>query len=286
MRRSLLALLAPCALLIASPPGSAAAGPASACWGGAASMADASLFGHFGVIELRRYPVTPGQRPTFAKYYESWFPEAFEQLGSVIFGDFFERGGQNNFTWIRGFHTVEDRGIVDAEFYNGPVWREHRDLANSLLPGVDDNVLELRPLNAQTELPALPAVNPITEPGGAKGVVVAEIYAVKQPELQAFSERALHAFSRYTVPGVRGAGVLVTLNGPNNFPLLPFRTDGPYLVALHILRDQTVLGATFDPLLTRTNRELTATGMLRRPPEVLVLDPAPRSRLRWLPQCK
>ncbi|MGH8289274.1 MAG: hypothetical protein ACREV7_09635 [Steroidobacteraceae bacterium] len=282
MRRSLLAL---CTLLITSPPALTAGVPTPACMSDRATGDNAPQFGHFDVIELRRYPVAPGQRRTFAKYYESWFPEAFEQLGSLIFGEFFERGS-NNFTWIRGFHTPEARAIVDAEFYYGPVWREHRDLINSLLPGVDDNVLELHALNAQTEVPALPAVNPIIEPKGAQGLLVAEIYAVKARDLQAFSERALRAFSRDDVRGVRGAGVLVTLDGPNNFPLLPFRTDGPYLVALHILRDESVLKDTFDPLLVRTEQELTATGMLRRAPEILVLDPAKRSRLRWLPGCK
>lgn len=147
-------------------------------------------------------------------------------------------------------------------------------------------MLELHALNPQTEVPALPAVNPVTEPNGAQGVVVAEIYAVRKEDLHAFSSRALHSFSRYDAPGVRPAGVLVTLDGPNNFPLLPFRTDGPYLVALHILRDESVLKGTFEPLLMRTRQELTATGMLRRPPEILVLDPAKGSRLRWLPQCK
>jgi len=266
-------------LLIASLPAFSATRPTSACLGGV------SQFGHYDVMELRRYQVAPGQRPTFAKYYEAWFPEAFEQLGSFIFGEFFERGPQNNFTWIRGFHTVEDRAIVDAKFYYGPVWREHRDAVNPLLPGVDDNVLELHALNAHTEVPAMPAVNPVTEPKGAQGVVAVEIYAVKKDDMQLFSERALKAFSRFRVPGVRPAGVLVSLDGANNFPQLPFRTDGPYLVALHILRDQLTLKHTFDPLVERTKEELAATGMLRRAPEVLVLDPANRSRLRWLPPC-
>ena len=282
MHRQLLPL---CALLFVGAPAFAAgqAGPACARMG---SMDDTAQLGHFDVIELRRYPVAPGKRPIFARYYEAWFPQAFEQLGVLVFGDFFERGAQNNFTWIRGFHTVQDHAIANARFYFGPVWREHKALANSLLPGADDNVLELHALNAQTEVPALPAVDPVAEPKGAQGVVVAEIYAVKKEDMQLFSERALKAFSRYDVPGVRPAGVLVTLEGPNNFPLLPFRTDGPYLVALHIVRDGSVLTNTFDPLLIRTKQELTASAMLRRPPEVLVLDPARRSRLRWLPGCQ
>lgn len=276
--------LALCASLIVSAPAFAAGRPPAQC-ARAATTDDTAQLGHFDVIELRRYPIAPGKRPQFAKYYEAWFPAAFQQVGVLVFGEFFERG-RYNFTWIRGFHSVADHAIAQAQFYYGPVWREHAALANSLLPGIDDNVLELHALNAQTEVPALPAVDPVAEPKGAQGVIVAEIYTVKKGDIKPFSERALKAFSRYDVPGVRPAGVLVTLEGPNNFPLLPFRTDGPYLVALHILRDASVLEKTFDPLLARTKQELAASGMLRRAPEVLVLDPAPHSRLRWLPGCK
>jgi hypothetical protein len=273
-----------CALLIVSAPALAASRSGSDCLGG--SMDNTAQFGRYDVVELRRYPVTPGKRTEFAKYYEDWFPAAFEQLGIMVFGEFFEQGAHYNFTWIRGFNTIQDHAIANAQFYYGPVWREHEALINSLLPGVDDNVLELHALNSQTEVPVLPAVDPVAEPKGAQGVIVAEIYAVKKGNMRPFSERALQAFSRYHVSGVRSAGVLVTLNKPNNFPLLPFRTDGPYLVALHILRDESVLRQTFDPLLAQTKRELTASGMLRRAPEVLVLHPAPRSRLRWLRMCK
>lgn len=278
-------ILTLCALLIVGAPAFAAGRPSPACTG-TASMDDTEQLGHFDVLELRRYPIAPGKRAIFAKYYEAWFPAAFEQLGVLVFGDFFERGAQNNFTWIRGFHTIQDHAIANARFYYGPVWREHKALANSLLPGADDNVLELHALNARTEVPALPAVDPVAEPNGAQGVVVAEIYAVKKEDMQLFSERALKAFSRYDVAGVRPAGVLVTLEGPNNFPQLPFRSDGPYLVALNIVRDASVLKNTFDPLLAHTKEELTGSGMLRRAPEVLVLDPAKQSRLRWLPGCK
>ena len=281
MRRAFLALST---LLIVSAQAFAAPPPAPEC-GGAGSRDDTEQLGHFDVIELRRYPIASGQRPTFAKYYDDWFPAAFEQLGVLVFGEFFERG-QYNFTWIRGFHTIEDHAIAQAQFYYGPIWREHKSLANSLLPGVDDNVLQLHALNPQTEVPAMPAVDPVKEPRGAQGIVVAEIYAVRKGDIQPFSERALKEFSRYQVAGVRAAGVLVTLDAPNNFPQLPVKTDGPYLVALHILRDESVLEDTFDPLLARTKQELTASGMLQRAPEILVLHTEHNSRLRWLPACE
>jgi hypothetical protein len=75
---------------------------------------------------------------------------------------------------------------------------------------------------------------------------------------------------------------LVTLDVQNNFPQLPFRTDGPFLVWLGILRDdQTLQG--FIRVADRSLTSLTATGLFRSAPELVVLDPTPRSRLRWLP---
>jgi hypothetical protein len=277
-------LLALSALLIASS--ALALSPrADECAGHSVEVSDVSHLQGYEVVELRRYPVTAGQRRRFVSYFEQWFPPAFEQLGAIVFGDFYERGS-HNFTWVRGFHTTDDRAIVDASLYYGPVWREHRELMNSLLPGVDDNVLQLRPLTPQTAVPVLPAVNPPGEPGSARGVVVVQIYAVKRHDLPTFSRQAVREFARYRVGAVRSAGVLVSLDAPNNFPLLPVRTDGPYLVALHIVKNDSVLSGTFDPLAHEINQALARTGMLRRPVTTLVLAPGRYSRLRWLPPCK
>jgi hypothetical protein len=72
------------------------------------------------------------------------------------------------------------------------------------------------------------------------------------------------------------------LDVKNNYPQLPFRTDGPFLVWLGILRDDQALQG-FIPVADRSLTSLTATGLLRSAPELVVLDPTPRSRLRWLP---
>ena len=40
------------------------------------------------IVELRRYVITPGERDNFAQYFESYFPEAFQQLGATVFGQF------------------------------------------------------------------------------------------------------------------------------------------------------------------------------------------------------
>jgi hypothetical protein len=80
--------------------------------------------------------------------------------------------------------------------------------------------------------------------------------------------------------------VLITLDVNNNFPQLPVRTDGPYLVWLGIVRDDQALEKQLMPLTERLAAILAGSGLLRQMPELIVLDPTPRSRMRWLPSWK
>lgn len=247
-----------------------------------AALESVAHLNNYQVVELRRYDVAPGQRDRFVSYFDAYFPEAFEQLDCMVFGQFEDRAASTRFVWLRGYHDINARPIVDAAFYYGPVWREHRVKVNALFPGSSDNVLLLRPLAAQTGIPVLPAVDPVDEPHGARGVVVAQIFAVKKGDEDAFAERAQAEFRRYTGAKVHPAGVLATLDAPNNFPQLPFRTDGPFLVWVGVVADDAALKG-FEALASQVERSLERTGMLRGKPERLVLDPTPRSRLRWWP---
>jgi hypothetical protein len=245
------------------------------------TMKSVSTLWDFQVIEFRRYTIKDGERQHFAEYFESYFPEAIQQLGGIVFGDFLERNNPSHFTWMRGFHNMDTRAVANASLYYGPLWKEHSTTMNALMTD-SDNVLLLRPLNAQRGVPVLPAVDPVLEVEGAKGVVVAQIFAIKTDAVDTFAQQAEGVFASYRAAGAREAGVLVTLNATNNFPQLPVRTDGPFLVWLGILRDDELLRARFAPLAERSVQLLTATGLLRGAPELVVLDPAPRSRLRWL----
>jgi len=239
----------------------------------------------FQAIEFRRYLVKETERQHFAQYFEAYFPEAFQQLGAIAVGSFFERKNQSGFTWIRGFHTIDDRAIVNAAFYFGSVWNEHRNTLNDLMTD-SDNVMLLRPLSTERGITILPAVDPVRERNGAQGVVVAQVFAVQPGSVETFAKAAEPAFAKYRAAGAREAGVLVTLDVKNNFPQLPIRTDGPYLVWLGILRDTPTLEKNFTPAADGSVASLTATGLLRATPELIVLDPTPRSRLRWLPSWK
>ena len=235
----------------------------------------------FQVIELRRYIIKDGEREKFARYFETWFPEAFQQLGAIAFGEGLERDNDTWFTWLRGFRDMPARAETNTAFYYGPVWKEHRNTLNGLM--IDsDNVLLLRPLNPESGVPVLPAVDVVKENNGAQGIVVMQVFAVEQGGVETFAERAENIFAKYRDAGIREAGVLVTLDEANNFPQLPVRTDGPYLVWLGVARDKAML-ETFEGLVERSFSELKTTELLRGEPELVVIDPAPRSRLRWLP---
>lgn len=101
--------------------------------------------------------------------------------------------------------------------------------------------------------------------------------------VEAFAKEAETTFATYRAAGALEAGVLITLDVNNNFPQLPIRTDGPYLIWLGILKNDQMLEGDFMPVVEHSLASLAATGLLRGVPELIVLDPTPRSRLRWLP---
>ncbi|NID16982.1 NIPSNAP family protein [Luteibacter yeojuensis] len=260
---------------VALPVSAASVAPAPA------PMDTVAHLNSYQAIEFRRYVTKEGERAHFVAYFDTYFPEAFEQLGAMVFGQFTERGNPNRFTWIRGFHDISARPVVNAAFYYGPLWREHRTKVNAILPD-SDNVMLMRPLRADQGVTVLPAVDPVLEPKGAGGVVVAQIFSVKKGSEDAFAAKAEAAFKRYAMDGVHPAGILVTLDVPNNFPQLPIRADGPWLVWVGVVRDDATLSKHLAPRLDEVEKELGASGLTRAPTEREVMDPTPRSRLRWL----
>src|SRR5437879_8241675 len=101
----ILSLLAACAAAFAQADQST----------GSKSMEQVKHLQDFQVIEFRRYTIKDGEREHFAQYFESYFPEAFQQLGAIAFGQFFERN-RSSFTWFRGFHNLDARATVNAAF--------------------------------------------------------------------------------------------------------------------------------------------------------------------------
>lgn len=236
---------------------------------------------HYQVIELRRYRTVPGARGPFVECFESWFPEAFQQLGAMLFGQFYERERADGFAWLRGYEDMDDRKSINEAFYYGPVWNEHKAAINRMLIDSDD-VLLLTPLHADSCIPSLRAVDPVHTPAAARGIVLAQLFKIKDDCTEAAIAAAENWFSRYHGRGIIEAGILTTLAAANNFPQHPVREDGPWLVWLGVLRDEAALAA-LRPQCDAAATALAGAGLLDGPPELLVLDPTPRSRLRWAP---
>ena len=141
--------------------------------------------------------------------------------------------------------------IVGAE-REGPISRDQREpkqiVRQSLVVDAFDDVARFGQGGRQ-----LAAVDPVREANTSRGVVIAHIVPLTDGAIEAVER----AYARYEC-----AGVLVTLDAPNNFPQLPVRTDGPWLVWLGVFED----ASAFEPM---------------EGGEVVVLMPTRRSRLRW-----
>jgi quinol monooxygenase YgiN len=242
-------------------------------------MSTVDHLGPFTVVELGRYTVAPGEAANFARYFESFSPEAFQQLGALVYGHFLERDAPQRFTWLRAFRDMDSRAVFKASFYYGPLWKEHRAALNSRLLDWHD-VLMLRPLSPEHAVPILPAVDPLAEPRGAQGIVLADIFAVAPGRVDEFARLASERLSHH-VAGTRPAGLLATLDEPNNFPQHPVRTDGPFLVSLTMVENQAA-AESFAAGLPELPDD--AHACLRGESERITLLPAHRSRLRWRTQ--
>jgi hypothetical protein len=244
---------------------------------------DAVTAKEFPVVEIRRYEITPGERERFALYFDAYVPEAFEQIGFVALGQFRERRHETGFTWMRGFPSYDARAEMTSEFYGGPLWRELAAKFNDRLVDVG-NVLLLRPLAPGRGIAALPVVDAAAGGETPPGVVALQIFSPRPGELDATARQAEEAFTAYRAAGAREAGVLVSLEAANNYPRLPIREDGPFLVWVGVVKDDATFDTQLAPLVERWAATLSAQGHLRSLPELVVLDPTRRSRLRWRPE--
>ncbi|MBA3351422.1 MAG: hypothetical protein H0U23_03185 [Blastocatellia bacterium] len=120
------------------------------------------------------------------------------------------------------------------------------------------------------------------EAAGATGIVVTQIFPIKKQTDEHYVSKVDQIFASYRAPGVREAGILITLDAPNNFPQLPVRTDGPYLIWIGVVKDDATFTKTRSPLMQRGADSLKSQEILTGAPEIIVSNPTHRSRLRWL----
>ncbi|MDQ3405974.1 MAG: NIPSNAP family protein [Actinomycetota bacterium] len=171
------------------------------------------------MMELRQYTLRPGRRDELITLFEREFVEPQERLGMHLAGMFRDVDDPNRFVWLRGFPDLAARPAALAEFYTGPVWREHRDAANATMIDSDDVLLlrSLRDLSTPPG-PCPPAGSPA--PNTQVGVTIHHFAAPPTDDVvaQVLAEPAL--------------AVYLTEPSENLFPALPVREGEHVLVTI------------------------------------------------------
>ena len=95
------------------------------------------------IVDFRMYTHQPNLRDDFIKLFEDEFIETQEAVGIQVIGQFYDLDDPDRCIWLRGFNDMSAREQSLTAFYNGPIWKIHRDATNATL--IDsDNVLLLR----------------------------------------------------------------------------------------------------------------------------------------------
>ena len=235
------------------------------------------------VVELRQYTLVPGGREVLISLFEREFIESQEATGMTVIGQFRDLNNPDRFVWLRGFADMESRARRLEEFYGGPIWKEHRDVANATM--IDsDNVLLLRPASPTSGFQLEQARRaPIGSTTNREDLLVATMYHLgktKGADFAAFFERELQP--RLTNEGVSVLASFVTETHPNTFPRLPVRENANVFVWFARFLDRKAYEKC-TAAIGESMREIETVGKLPAlivdQPEILMLSPTARSLL-------
>src|SRR5262245_5112049 len=84
------------------------------------------------IIEMRTYQTKPGLREEFLAIFRAKSLPAHRAIGMKIMGPFLSLEDADTFFFMRGFPTLESRGPMRDQFYEGELWK--RELEQRLLP--------------------------------------------------------------------------------------------------------------------------------------------------------
>lgn len=236
------------------------------------------------ILELRMYDLHPGRRDELIELFEREFIETQEAVGIQVLGQFYDLDNPDRFVWLRGFNDMPAREQSLHAFYDGPVWKAHRDTANATM--IDsDNVLLLRLVHPSSGF--LPN-NGNRPPRGSRekqdGFVVATIYYFHKPVTSEFIqcfENTIHPALMET--DIEVLAYFVTEDSPNTFPRLPVREGEHVFIWFAGFPDQKEYENSFANLekskLWKDEIAKVLKKHIKGTPEVLRLAPTPRS---WL----
>jgi hypothetical protein len=169
--------------------------------------------------------VVPGRRERLIELFEGELISPQENAGMHVLGQFRSPSEPDTFIWLRGFVDRASRPAALSGFYDGPVWSSRRDAANASIAD-SDNVILLRPLAGDDRHPLDPSARldrrPLT-------------LAVQPVPADCHCELAAVFGHGHVSTSLRDGVIALFLSdlGPNNWPRLPVRADGPFFVWLN-----------------------------------------------------
>ncbi len=233
------------------------------------------------IVELRQYTLYPGKRDTLIDLFEGDLLDPQEEMGAELIGQFRDLENPNRFVWLRGFPDMPTRGRTLEEFYNGLIWKAHREKANATMED-SDNVFLLRTAWPGSGFFLRRRV--AVETGHSKtSLVTATIcHFESMPNdnfLEFFRESLRPVLARSGAPSL---AAFVSESSPNNYPRLPVREGENVFVWFTLFTSRKSYDDYLQALIKATdwpNLQKELQKFLNRPPQTLRLLPTPRSKL-------
>jgi hypothetical protein len=232
------------------------------------------------IVELRRYTLHPGQRDVLIDLFEREFLEGQEATGMTVIGQFCDLDAPDQFVWLRGFPDMPSRAASLQAFYGGPVWQANRAAANATMIDSDD-VLLLRPARPELGFLLGPGRPPRGSPEAPGGILVATTWHLRPAAEAGF----MTVFDTVLVSMLHEAGmpilaIFVSEHSDNTFPALPVRADARVFVWFSRFPDRATYERHAATLAGMPGFAAALRPYLARAPEVALLSPTARSRLR------
>lgn len=197
------------------------------------------------VVELRQYTLHPGRREVLIELFDREFVDSQEAVGMQVMGQFRDLDAPDRFVWLRGFADMDRRASSLAAFYDGPVWRRHRDTANATMIDSDD-VLLLRPAWSGSGI-AMPGRrrSRTAVRTALPGLLEARVFRLQEPATAELLQCCREMISPVLAGG--GATVLgwyVTEDARNTFARLPVR-EGEHVLVVFAMFETIEASETF-----------------------------------------
>ncbi len=240
------------------------------------------------ILEIRNYLLQPNLREHFIDYFEANFITTQQAVNMHVLGQFRLIGAPDHFVWLRGYSDMQSRADSLQSFYDGPVWKKHRTVTNSMM--IDsDHVHLLRPLPNTGDLTGGQTADTVAAALASSSIsvntdmIAIDFYQAASGQRQAvidpFQAQVIPA---YEAEGIQLRGCFVAEMGENTFPRHPAIQNPDELVVITGYESEAVGREKHAKMAGRIQQSIG--GLLRERVETLFLSPTLRSPMRYGPE--